>query len=942
MKLSLVDVSTQRRGPIDSSSAVSGSTVSRPALRFPRKSKLLHVTRGFLALCLSFVLVFTPFSPLMMSKTLAPISAAKADAKQDLKDCLDIMSKTVDAAKAVAEAVADPQYLACAGQVAALNPVTIAMVGAVTAFWATNTSSFSDPASCKEKVTETMLGFIADQLSSVLSDPSGLVYKILSGIIGKSGVAMINDLAGYFGFDFDKAIADEKDPVALAALLTKKEVFDSLVSTLTQALSPLMFQLNCGCYIAGTAAIIKHQAEEIGKSGDACLSLLLNPGAILGAFLDDPLGTLGVVGKAVCNATAEIVDICGAAGAVVGFFGDMMDAACEIPGVCSTLGAVADTIACWFTDCDEPKPPPPPPQCPPNEWVQASNGGIGNSCVCSAPMGKVTSTKQFKYTDYGTYQAGSYAEKEETIAGVTCKECGPGSGINDKGFCEKCEVGFSSKNADGSYTPGAKCTANYFCGSDEHYKADNSGCYSCPEGQKFNPTNNGCWPVCESHLVNDSKSGQCVCPPTAEGKPQQLVGQNLDTCSVLADCDPSYMSYVYLDVKSNGCVMRCPDPRQYYGTTNTSSTEVKKFECLACPEGHAAVDNVCKDFSGLMSGTFVKCGDNEIHGKDGICTKCEAGTEKGEGDTCVPSCPEGSEFNEDFKKAFNDAGGNWKTSADKLLAGQNAGGLASQGIGNQIKGASASSSSGSSLPPYCTRCGENEQSITLTMSGNGYSKTERVCAKCPEGQVSKPGGRCYNPIIFQTTSLTPQLSPEGAAVPKAPGNPKAKTYTPEEMGKPSTGGLTQKPKENSKNKGTAALPKTDPSDGLKGTTALPKQKPLERAKTTCPPGQVQQSGVCVFPRTAAPTPTPQAPQLNMPSMGGGSSAPSFQAPSAAAPSGTTALPKQGGGASGTAVLPRQQGGSPQGTAVQPRQQGGGFQGTPVLPQQNNSGNSKPF
>lgn len=945
MKLSSGDVSTQRRNLIDSSLVVSRSAASDSIFCPQTRSKMLRVARGFLALCLSFVLVFTPFSPLMMSKTLAPISAAKADAKEDLKNCLDIMSKTVDAAKAVAAAVADPQYLACAGQVAALNPVTIAMVGAVTAFWATDTSSFDDPQSCKEKVTETMLGFIADQLSSVLSDPSGLVYKIVSGIIGKSGVAMINDLAGYFGFDFDKAIADEKDPVALAALLAKKEVFDSLLSALSQALTPVMFQLNCGCYIAGTAAIIKHQAEEVGKSGDACLSLLLNPGAILNAFLDDPLGTLGVVGKAVCGAAAEVADICGAAAAVAEFFGDLADAACSVPGVCSTASAVIETISCWFSDCEEPKAPPPPPQCS-GEWGALDS--IGGYCICNKPMGKYVQDKTFKYDDYGDMIGGVPKTKTQVIAGAVCRECPKGMGVNAKGFCEKCDIGFTSKNDDGTPAGDGSCSRNYFCADNEHYKADNTGCFSCPAGFQFNPTNTGCWPVCEPPLINSVGGfGNCVCPDSADGKPQQLVGVAKNTCAVVTECSDTLG--LYTDLRTNACVKHCEDNQQYWGIVETASGEIKPYACQYCPDGKVAVDNVCTYLSGTTA--VAKCDDDQIHVADGQCVDCDYGTQKGPGNSCVPVCGAGSQANPALEGAWKNRKMNPAELAGAVLAFGSVADLTKHlggGKGLKLNTAPAAPASPSAPPSLadqiCTSCGENEESWTTTVAGPNYSKTETVCVKCKDGEVSQPGGRCHKPTVFQTTSLTPQMPPpnSGNVVrPTVPGNLKAKTYTPEEMGKPSTGGLQQKPKDKGKNTGTAALPKADPSDGLKGTTALPKQKPLERAKTTCPPGQVQQSGVCVFPRTAAPTPTPQAPQLNMPSMGGGSSAPGFSA-TPTAPSGTTAQPKGSGGVQGTTALPRQQGGSPQGTAVQPRQQGGGFQGTPVLPQQNNSGNSKPF
>ncbi|MBV9954323.1 MAG: hypothetical protein JOZ70_03640 [Pseudolabrys sp.] len=751
---------------------------------------------------------------------------AKAGPLEDLDACLHTFQAGMkaagaiaDAAEEVVKATSDPNFLACVAEASSGNPITIAAMGAMTAYWATNPDAFTNPETCQTAIYGEILQGVAGALTTgidALGDLGDVAWQILGGIIGSDGVQMIKDLATGTAGGVAQSVIDQ----AVAGL---KDILQA---------SPLGHYLSCGCAAAGTAAVIKTAAEavaaaggEAAKSLSACWDALSNPGALLEAVWNDPGAALKLVGGALCDAAAEIVDVCGAAAALYEGAKAIVDEACKYAGgACETLSAAYDTVKCWFSDCDSPtypsKAPPAPCDIGVAVLVGYGSGSLVNySCVCSPPNGKKSSYEQA----YGSLGWNTYLA-------YTCDRCGQYEGVNDKtGMCEKCPVGFQQTNAPGDQYDG-KCTSYYTCGPGERYTKDNTGCYSCPAGMTFNDDNSGCKMDCSATpwLVFDpnwGSAGRCTCPPGPNGAIQISVG---DHCEVQKDCNLG--AGEALDPATNTCYKQCTDPHEYF---DSAGYDPSFWRCKPCGDGKIALDNKCvaeckmgeeirsPDLQSCVpcSGPdhYVEngqckllCGANEIDG-GGSCMACPHGTTK-QGNSCSNACPAGTAVEDkeapslgalltavtEMTKADNITMKAAPTAQSLPLAATQA---AADNVGQKKK-------NWGFAPPkkqpadYCTPCAENEMTLTTTVMGPGYSIEKTVCVQCPDGMKSKPGSaQCHKEFDFGLVAALPNPT-------RPPGKPATGI-------RPGSGPLT----------GTEVLPK---QPGLTGTEVLP-QQPGRRA-----------------------------------------------------------------------------------------------------------------
>ncbi len=807
-----------------------------------------------MAIGLSLLLAFSPLSPLMLVKPLAPVAPAQASATDDLVNCLNIANAAVGAASDIASAIANPEYTACIAEAASGNVLTIGMMAAVTALWATNTSAFNNPGECNQFITSSLLGYVAKGIMALLGGGEGVLGDLLKSIIGEDGINLIKDLANYAGVDFDSEIANAKDAAAKEAAEQAKKLYKQLTETFSEIATPLMHSLSCGCAAAGTVAIVKNAGEGVAKSAGACWDVLTDPAALFSAILDDPGAVAKAVVGAACDAVKEAVDVCGFASDVY----DTLKQACDIPGIdyaCEGVGKVGHAVYCVFFDCDESKPYDPlaganSATCALGQFDSDSEWFHG--CKCPQPYGKKADVQyECGSLDYNT-QTGTC--KATAKNGATCQVCDANEGTqvasNGDSYCVKCALGMTSRNPDGSLTADGSCSAKLECADDERLNVKLNTCFKCGPGTHFSPDGQSCWPDCKAPLVNNTDPNSthgCACPPGANGEYQELTGANLDVCAAPASCP----WYAPRNPKTNRCEPVC---------TDTSQVLVKEGEferCETCLDGKVAVNNQCKYLSGTAA--VAQCGPEQIHA-NGVCEDCPYGTQKGEGNTCAPVCPSGSQPKAQAAKptvgqalkasaatlpgAFGKQGAEF--SSKDMQAAQNAKLM-------QPRNAGDTKGQPSLADQICVKCAENEQSVTLTSYGNGYSVSEQACMKCPDGEVSSPGGKCHKPYDFSISVLTPRHE-------RDPGKRKDDRRPPREKDKPRTSKAD--PKGQPKIDGTVVLPK-----GSDAQTPKPKPK--------CPPGQIPSDGGCHVPRAKG---TPTAPELDMPSFGGGSSAPGLSGP----------------------------------------------------------------
>lgn len=709
-----------------------------------------RVSRYSLATLLSLLLALTPLSPLMQVASLAPVTAAQASTPQeDLKACLDTVksiggaaSAAIDAAEEIVKATSDPEFLACASEAASLNVVTMAFMAAVTGYWATNQDAFDDPASCKEAAAKALLQGVAMGLDAAIDAIGGPVEGILKGLLGEKGLDYIHQIADMSGAS--GAIDAEK-----------QKLIDEIVGKLADAMGPAMHYLNCGCAAAGTAAIIKNAGEKVAAAAsaaanslEACWDLLTDPGRLLTALTEDPLAVLGMVGKALCDGVAEVVDVCGAAAAVY-------EAAvwmCEATGVCAAGELLADAgewLNCHlnpFADCDPPPPPPgPPPTCNPDDVyksVSAASGGLQSWCTCGPPNG----ISKFK-TFWNSSVSGQYEDW-----GFSCGPCASNEGVDFNGYCAKCPTGYQQDPTTG------KCTQPYTCASNEHYKADNSGCFSCPAGQTWNADGTGCITDCSGKpwlvLVGASpySPGKCECPLTADNKSQLEINQ---ACVPAIQCNES--AGEARDDATNTCHTLCK-PNEYY---NSAGADPTFWRCEPCGANQKGAGNTC----------VADCNDEEVTTGASTCQSCPEGTKKS-GNSCEPICSDGMVAKAVHLQQSAAGGGPKRAGASPFallrhVSSQKGGGYSKNpNVGVGPTGKSATGGGGLYEGQImCVPCGENERMVTVTSGGPGYSISETACMACPIGTTSKPGSTSCNPITWYDVGGQPNLN--GALTPAA-------------------------------------------------------------------------------------------------------------------------------------------------------------------------------
>jgi hypothetical protein len=537
--------------------------------------------------------------------------------------------------------------------------------------------------------------------------------------------------------------------------------------------------------------------------------------------------------------------------------------------MCEGAGKIGHAAYCLFFDCDESKPYDPlaganSRTCELGEFDSASDWF--NGCKCPPPYGK-TAWTEYYVGSMDINSSDPTASKASPHEGMKCVVCDANEGTykaaDGDSYCVKCALGMTSRNPDGSVTADGSCSVPLKCGDDQRLNVSTNSCFSCKPGTHFSPDGQTCWPDCPTGMVNIADSyGQCRCPPSADGK-YQAYDAAAGQCIVPVSCDPSYQT-----ITNNTCELICPDNTQY------AAQQGEFITCKTCPDGKVAVNNKCVYLSGTTA--VAQCGPDQIH-NDGTCETCPYGTQKGEGNTCDAVCPAGSAPKKQAHVALTTL-----LNAASRSVGAAAAGMMQPGALTDAAAKAAAGNMTLAKPPkagdhtgpatladkICVKCGENEQSVTLTNYGNGYSISKQACMKCPDGQVSSPGGKCHKPVEINISVFTPQR----------PSDDRRDRRERREQAK-------DKPRT------SKADPQGQPK--LDGTPALPKGSDTQapRPKPKCPPGQIPSDGGCRTPQAKG---APAAPELDMPGFGGGSSMPGFPS----SPGG-----RRGGGAAPTPPPP---------------------------------------
>lgn len=613
---------------------------------------LVRLTRGLVVPFLALWLL-TPFSPLNLAPALAPVGMARAAGIDDLGKCLDAatsaasMGQTmIDAAAKIAEAAADPKYIACLSAAGAGDLVTIGFMGAVTALYASGAlGDMHNPEQCVEAIKSTMMGWIAGKLDEFLTG-GGLGQSLLEALLPSDAVKFINEI------------------VTHADGVLAQQATDALWDVLGMVTS----KIECGCAAAGTAAIIKDtyddlkaKVDEVIAGAEGCLDILKDPFGFLASALTNPGKTLQVIGEAACNGIKKTgVDLCGAfaeAGSVLyGFFQDMGHAAWE--------GARA--FGCYVTGgiwgCDESAgdTPPPPPTCAtsPENANKASD-----ACVCPANMG----TKAIKVANGCNssipYEQMNAADKYSCSMNMTyidkkyCAPCDQYSILNSFGSCQTCPAGLMP-GTDGTCSKPVVCNkaAGEFVGADGHT------CATCPDGTTLG-TNGKCNAnpaVCSAWPWLKPQSGKAPTGITLPGDEPQVLGLQapgngdaswcacpaglVNTGSACVKPDPvtsrpCALNWQLRDPKTGVCRDRCA-PDQFYGP-QPQNVEVKADICQACPAGQLAYQNTCVE----------RCTVDEKRSALGSCLACASNmtaggkkNAKGEYTQCVFACAAGQSY----------------------------------------------------------------------------------------------------------------------------------------------------------------------------------------------------------------------------------------------------------------------------------------------------------
>lgn len=767
-------------------------------------------------LLVALLFLFAPVNPLTLWRATSPITAAHANqTTDDLKKCLAIMTAAgqavgavTEAAGAISTALADPTYAACMAEAASPNPITIGFMGAMTAIFIAQTAGgeqpFSDPASCNQAVKNLLVQTIAGALKDMIDDE--LVGGMLKSILPDAAVDLVREVAS--------AAAGEVAP--------------ALAESLMKSLGPLSHYLECGCAAAGTAAIVyeagkaiaeagKGVVEAAGACGDLASAFFDNPVGVVGAILDDPGLVLTAIAEAVCGIGETTQTVCNVAGFVI----DIAKAACEATGACQAVGVVWDgvkeigsTVACFFTNCDDPPPPSPPPACAPGTTVQTSLTQ-GAPCQCQAPNGWVWET-QYVFSPL----AGIEFPQDVRV----CRACSANEG-QANGWCVKCPTGFTKDPATGT------CSRPIVCAPGSIVNADNTGCWTCPGGTQFSSDGKACVRACPANrpdmVFNETvqtappagypqtagfapwRGGDCRCPGNTYDNGEACVA--IPTCGV----DMSF------NVSLQACVPAC-GPSGILGPVIDG-----RRECVACPNGQVAADGQCVD----------PCGAGQVR-VGGTCVYCPGGSQPsgatnvaGEQLSCSSVCGPGSAYappltSANLRDLTPGASGQTNATAAAQLGAAlfQQGGVKIQPVeiawqtnlpgGGAAPSSSASDGSrGSRAADRCRPCGADQITVTTSyMTSSGGVIEEKSCTSCPRGQVANAAGnRCVPNIQAVLAAL------------RRPGR---------------TGPTSDAPPPGTVPRAIARPPQTPPRQPPSGVAATPRAAPAASAPLRCPPGRV--------------------------------------------------------------------------------------------------------
>lgn len=672
------------------------------------------LARLTLTLALAVALLLTPSGGSSLSPILG-VGSARAGSAEMLTKCLGSLGTVISDGAELAEAIGNPEFVECAGQAASGDPLVIASMAMVTAFWLTDTSMFSSPETCKTQLQNGLLQLVAEGVEMLLDLGGGFLRGVLEAMMGDT----ITEKVAAVGAG--GATQDERD-------------------LLVAALGPLMHYLNCGCQTAGVAALGKHAAEDVGDAFGACGDILSDPIAFIEGVLDDPMGSLKAVGKVTCDYVAKSgLDVCGIGGAIYDEIGKAVHA------VGAAIAGAAEAVYCFFADCSPPPDPPPPPPCStdPNHPDTA-----GTYCTCPAGTGMAYFTK----TVNAGYGQGSDCKNgicTNTVDLEYCRPCSKTEALID-GQCKSCPA-YMNKSADGTKCELIQCPAG------QRFTADKHHCYACPAGTHYSADGY----KCDQDPIDCTGTGKQAMQTNAPmGAAYDAVSKSLGAPYLGKGWMCGCPEGTWFDGKQCREKPWC-DPAKHLEFNETTGTCRPTVDCAAgeiivteqkgeffsdvckkCADGEVAVNGVCT----------AKCGDGEARGamlyggtSVPVCVPCPGGTAAGgspdaygEATACRSQCDIGTQFNpysvsydalQGLSLGTPGAGlqggvGNFSTPGPGAFGGGNA---ASGPEDKAVKGG------------VCEVCPAGTKAVFGTASIAGVDISMATCVPCPDGETSSAG-----------------------------------------------------------------------------------------------------------------------------------------------------------------------------------------------------------
>ena len=671
------------------------------------------LARLALTMALALALLLAP-----TGSSLSPVlgvGSAQAGSAELLTKCLNGIGTVAGDATELAEAIGNPEFIECAGQAASGDPLVIASMAMVTAFWLTDTSMFSSPETCKVQLENDLLQLVAKGVQMLLDLGGGFLRGVLETMMGDTITGKVDTVAA------GGATQDDRD-------------------MLVAALGPLMHYLNCGCQTAGVAAMGKNTAEDAAEAWNSCGDILSDPIGFIEGVLDDPKGTLKAVGKVACDYVSKSgVDVCGVGGAIF----DEVDKVVHAVG--SAIAGAAHSVYCWFADCSPPPDPPPTPDCPtdPNKATTE-----GTQCNCPAGTGLVYFDKTVDAGwGFGSNCNGDTCTNKATLE--YCRPCKKTEALID-GQCKSCPA-YMNKSSDGTKCELIQCAAG------QRYTHDKHGCFSCPAGTHYSADGS----KCDQDPVDCSGTGkQAMQTSGLTGAAHDAVSKSLGMfyegtgwtcgcpdgtwfdgtqCKQKPWCDPA--KHLEFDDKTGTCRPTATCAADEIIVTEQHG-EFYTDVCKKCADGEVPLNGVC----------VAKCDAGEARGAMlyggkyvSVCLPCPGGTAaggtpnaQGEATACRSQCDQGTQFNPYSlnydalgSMTLGTPGAGFQGGAGSFSAPAASAGLG----GNNTTGPKDKVVKGG----VCEVCPAGTRAVFGTTSVAGVEISMASCVPCPDGETSSAG-----------------------------------------------------------------------------------------------------------------------------------------------------------------------------------------------------------